>query len=574
MTVLDGGRIDGWGLNMTAKDNTQGALTRRAALALGAAATLAPRATASAEPRGLLITGGPIYTGLGDGERVEAVVTRGDRIVFTGELADARTVSSGARHIDLGGAAAYPGFTDCHCHLVEVGLAQMTLDLVGVSSVPELQARLKAWAAEHTTGPIVGRGWIETHWPEHRFPTRADVDAVVADRPVLLERADGHAVVVNSKTLQAAGVGASTPNPPGGEILRDASGAATGMIIDKAQALVRPVFPEPNAAMILEATTRADKLYRSRGWTGVHHMSVSTEYLTTLRGMAARDALGLRVDNYMDVDFAEEVFATGPSADPTGRVRLRGIKLYADGALGSRGAALLAPYSDRPDSTGLVRTTPEAMVGYMQKAKAVNAQVAVHAIGDRGNRNVLDAMAQVLGPGRTDRRWRIEHAQILALDDIPRFAAMGVTASMQTSHAIGDLYFAPARLGDERLKGAYAWRSLLDSGALVCGGTDAPVEKGDPLIEFYAAVYRHALNGFAAPDWGLDQVLTRSQALALYTSSSARAVGRENDLGTLEVGKRADLTVFSKDLMTIDPPEILKAKAVMTVSDGRVMFEG
>jgi len=550
------------------------AISRRAALALGAGAVLAPRATASAEPRGLLITGGPIYTGLGDGERVEAVVTRGDRIVFAGELADARTVASGARHIDLGGAAAYPGFTDCHCHLVEVGLAQMTLDLVGVGSVPELQARLKAWAADHPKGPIVGRGWIETHWPEHRFPTRADLDAVVSDRPVLLERADGHAVVVNSKTLQAAGVGASTPNPPGGEFLRDASGAATGMIIDKAQALVRPVFPEPNAAMILEASMRADKLYRSRGWTGVHHMSVSTEYLTTLRGMAARGALGLRVDNYMDVDFAEEVFATGPSADPTGRVRLRGIKLYADGALGSRGAALLAPYSDRPESSGLVRTTPEAMVGYMQKAKAVGAQVAVHAIGDRGNRNVLNAMAQVLGAGHTDRRWRIEHAQILALDDIPRFAAMGVTASMQTSHAIGDLYFAPARLGDERLKGAYAWRSLLDSGALVCGGTDAPVEKGDPLIEFYAAVYRHALNGFAAPDWGLDQVLTRSQALALYTSSAARAVGRESDLGTLEVGKRADLSVFSKDLMTVERPEILKAKAVMTVSDGRVMFEG
>ena len=559
---------------MTTKDNTQPKLTRRAALALGAAAGLAPRMTASAEPAGLLITGGPIYTGLGDGERVEAVVTRGDRIVFTGELAEARAVSSGARVIDLGGAAAYPGFTDCHCHLTEVGLALMTLDLVGTGSVAELQARLKAWAADHPTGPIVGRGWIETHWPEHRFPTRADLDAVVSDRPVLLERADGHAVVVNSRTLAVAGVGASTPNPPGGEILRDASGAATGMIIDKAQALVRPVFPEPNTAMLLEATTRADKLYRSRGWTGVHHMSVSQEYLTIERAMAARGALGLRVDNYMDVEFADEVFATGPSADATGRIRLRGIQLYADGALGSRGAALLAPYSDRPESSGLVRTTPEAMVGYMQKAKAAGAQVAVHAIGDRGNRNVLNAMAQVLGPGHTDRRWRIEHAQILALDDIPRFAAMGVTASMQTSHAIGDLYFAPARLGDERLKGAYAWRSLLDSGALVCGGTDAPVEKGDPLIEFYAAVYRHALNGFSAPDWGLDQVLSRSQALALYTTSAARAVGRENDLGALKVGMRADLTAFSKDLMTVEPPEILKAKAVLTVSDGRVMFEG
>jgi predicted amidohydrolase YtcJ len=574
MTVVDEDRIDRRGANMTADYKNRVNLSRRAALALGAGALLAPRATASAEPRGLLITGGPIYTGLGDGARVEAVVTRGDRIIFTGELADARAVSSGARHIDLGGAAAFPGFTDCHCHLTEVGLALLTLDLVGTGSLAELQARLKAWAAEHPSGPIIGRGWIETHWPEHRFPTRADLDAAVSDRPVLLERADGHAVVVNSKTLQVAGIGASTPNPAGGEYLRDAAGAPNGMVIDNALGSVWRVFPNPDKATRLEANTRADKLYRSRGWTGVHHMSVSQDNLNILRAMAARGALGLRVDNYMDVDSAEEVFATGPTADPTGRVRLRGIKLYADGALGSRGAALLAPYSDRPDSTGLVRTPHDAMVGYMGKAKAVNAQVAVHAIGDRGNRNTLDAMAEVLGAGHTDRRWRIEHAQILALDDIPRFAAMGVTASMQTSHAIGDLYFAPARLGDERLKGAYAWRSLLDTGALVCGGTDAPVEKGDPLIEFYAAVYRHALNGFSAPDWGLDQVLSRSQALALYTSSAARAVGRENDLGTLEVGKRADLTVFSKDLMTVEPPEILKAKAVMTVSDGRVMFEG
>ncbi len=385
---------------------------------------------------------------------------------------------------------------------------------------------------------------------------------------------NGHAVVVNSRTLAVAGVTASTPNPPGGEILRDPSGAATGMFVDKARQLVEGVFPKPDAAMLLEAATRADKLYRSRGWTGVHHMSVSQQMLDILRAMAARDALGLRVDNYMDVEFADEVFATGPSADPTGRVRLRGIKLYADGALGSRGAALLAPYSDRPDSVGLIRTTPEAMAGYMAKAKAAGAQVAVHAIGDRGNRNALDAMAQVLGAGHTDRRWRIEHAQILSLDDLPRFAAMGVTASMQCSHAIGDLYFAPARLGDERLKGAYAWKSLLQSGALVCGGTDAPVEKGDPLIEFYAAVYRHSLDGFAAPDWGLDQTLSRAQALALYTSSAARAVGREHEMGTLEAGKRADLTVFSRDLMTVDPPEILKAKAMLTVIAGRVTYEG
>jgi predicted amidohydrolase YtcJ len=212
------------------------------------------------------------------------------------------------------------------------------------------------------------------------------------------------------------------------------------------------------------------------------------------------------------------------------------------------------------------------MVGYMRQAKATGCQVAVHAIGDLGNRNALDAMTEVLGPGRTGHRWRIEHAQVVSPPDLPRFAAMGVTASMQASHAIGDLYFAPARLGPERLKGAYAWKSLIDSGALVCGGSDAPVEKGDPRIEYYAAAYRHAINGFAGPDWGLDQALSRLQALRLYTSSAALAVGREADLGTLAVGKKADLTVFAKDFTKVEPAEILKAKAVMTIVDGRVIF--
>jgi predicted amidohydrolase YtcJ len=210
----------------------------------------------------------------------------------------------------------------------------------------------------------------------------------------------------------------------------------------------------------------------------------------------------------------------------------------------------------------------------MRKAKAVNAQVAVHAIGDRGNRNALDAMTEVLGAAHTTRRWRIEHAQILSPQDLPRFAAMGVTASMQASHAIGDLYFAPSRLGDERLKGAYAWRDLLKSGAVVAGGTDAPVEKGDPVIEYYAAVHRHALNGFAGPDWGLNETVSRAQALRFYTGAAAYAVGREHELGSIEVGKRADISVFSRDLVTVEPMKIPKAKAVMTVVGGKVVFGG
>ena len=550
-----------------------GILTRRSALALGAAAALAPVSGRAREP-GLLITGGPIYTGRGDGERVEAVATRGGRIVYAGPLDAAVAAAPGARRIDLAGAAAYPGFVDSHAHLTEIGLREMTLNLEGSASIADLQARLRAWAMTQPGGPIIGRGWIETHWPDNRFPTRADLDAVVSDRPVWLARSDGHAGVANSRALALAGVTASTVPPAGGDILRDARGEPTGLLLDNAKALVEGRLPAPDPAMRREALIRADRLYVSRGWTGVHSMSVGQSDIDSLRALAAAGSLGLRVDNYMDPSSAAEVLATGPSVDASGLVRLRGIKLYADGALGSRGAALLAPYSDKPGWTGLELTPHDTLVALMRRAKSVGAQVAVHAIGDRGNRLALDAMAEVLGSGHTDRRWRIEHAQILSSPDLPRFAAMGVTASMQPSHAIGDLYFAPARLGAARLKGAYAWKSLLASGAVVCGGSDAPVEKGDPLIEFYAATYRHALNGFAGADWGLDEAVTRAQALAMFTAAAAYAVGREGDLGSLTVGRQADISVFSRDLMTAPPAEIPGARAVMTLVAGRLVHGG
>ena len=556
---------------MNASDRLAPRLTRRAALAAGAAAFLVPR-LASGDGPSMIISGGPIYTGVGAG-RAEAVAVIGDRIAFVGSLEDARRAAPGARAIDLGGATALPGFVDSHVHLTGVGMREMTLNLEGTASVPDLQSRLRAWAARNPTGIINGGGWIETHWPEHRFPTRDDLDAVVSDRPVYLQRSDGHAGVINSKALEVLGIGPSTPSPAGGEILKDARGRPTGLFVDNAQKMLAAVILRPDRATKREALGRADRLYASRGWTGVHFMSVDQTDIEVLREMARASALGLRADAYMDPSGAAEVLSTGPSVDASGRVRLRGIKLYADGALGSRGAALLAPYSDKPGWTGLLVTPHDRMVELMAKAKAVNAQVAVHAIGDRGNRLALDAMAEVLGAGHTDRRWRIEHAQIISPQDIPRFAAMGVTASMQPSHAIGDLYFAPSRLGDERLKGAYAWRTLIESGALVCAGTDAPVEKGDPRIEFYGAVYRHALNGFAAPDWGLNEAVSRSQALAMLTLSAAKAVGRESDLGTLEVGKRADLTAFSKNLMTVEPPEILKATPTLTMTAGQITHQ-
>jgi hypothetical protein len=532
---------------------------------------------AGCAPRGapdLIIHGGPIYTGLAE-TPVEALRIRDGVFAVVGPLADARANARGAREIDLGGAAAFPGFTDGHVHLAGVGAASLTLDLVGVASIAEMQARLRDYSAAHADGPIYGRGWIETHWPERRFPNRADLDAVVGERPVLLERIDGHAAIANSTALQLAGIDNATPNPAGGSIERDASGAATGMLIDNAVALVQSRFPAPTPAMVREALLQGARLYASRGWTGVHNMSTSQAEAELFQQFAANGELPLSADLYLTPEDAASVLERGPYG--AGAVKVRGVKLYMDGALGSRGAALLAPYSDARNSSGLLVTPVEEIAAMIARARAKNVQIATHAIGDRGNRLVLDAYRDAFADdpeALRAARFRIEHAQVVAPEDIPRFAEQGIIASMQPSHAISDLHFAPARLGRARLAGAYAWRSLLDSGATIVGGSDAPVEKGDPLIEFYAATHRHDLSGFAGPDWRLEQTITRAEALRLFTAAPAFASFSEGERGAIEVGKRANLSVFSVDLMTAEPAAIPTAKAVLTVSNGDITHDG
>jgi predicted amidohydrolase YtcJ len=540
---------------------------------LFAQASLAALAAACAH-RGagadLIIHGGPIYTGVAANPRVEAVRVSGGRIAFAGALSQARS-GGNAREINLRGAAAFPGFVDSHVHLTGVGMAAMLLDLVGVESIAALQERLRDYARAHPQGPIIGRGWIETHWPEARFPTRADLDAVVRDRPVFLERIDGHAAVANSAALALAGVSASTADPDGGRIERDGSGAATGMLIDNAMALVR--LPEPSAAQKREALRQAARLYASRGWTGVHNVSTNAAEHGDFIGLDDADALPVHAKLYREPDFL-----SGPTTQwrVSRHVSARaGVKLYMDGALGSRGAALLARYADAPGD-GLLVTSVAELRSLLASARARNVQVAAHAIGDRGNRLVLDAYRDTFADNPAAlraARWRIEHAQVIAPEDIPRFAEMGVIASMQPSHAISDLHFAPARLGEARLAGAYAWNSLLRSGAVIAGGSDAPVEKGDPLVEFYAACHRHDLSGFAGPNWHGEEAVSRAQALAMFTSAAAHASFSEQERGALEVGKRADLSCFSADLMTCAPAEIPRARAVLTVSDGRVTHE-
>lgn len=533
---------------------------------------------ARAEEDGFLMYGGPIYVGAvgGQSNRPEALVVRGEVIVFTGSLAAARAKAGGLPEIDLKGAAAYPGFVDSHVHLTGVGLREMTLNLDQVTSIAGLVEAVKAYAAAHPgDAPIVGRGWIETHWPEGRFPNRADLDAVAPDRPVILERADGHAVVLNTAALKLAGIDGSTPDPAGGKIERTPEGEATGMLIDTAAGLIEARLPPMSMATRREALQRAVALYAARGWTTAVNMSTSADDVKVLMALAAEDKLPIRVDVFMTPEDSDEVLERGPYEDATGRVRVRGVKLYADGALGSRGALLLKPYTDRPETSGLQIADPDATIAILERAKAVKAQVAFHAIGDKGNRLVLDWFEAVLGDDRNAARalnWRIEHAQILDLKDIARFAKLGIVASMQPSHAIGDLYFAPSRLGPNRLEGAYAWKTLLDRVATIVFGTDAPVEVGDPRIEFYAAVARKDLKGNSGPDWHPELAIDRPSALSAFTLTPNQVGG--GDCGVLVQSCPADITVFSQDIMTIPQPDILTVTPVLTVVGGRIVHDG
>jgi predicted amidohydrolase YtcJ len=376
--------------------------------------------------------------------------------------------------------------------------------------------------------------------------------------------------------LKAAGIDENTKPPAGGQILKGPDGKPTGMLVDNAMGLVRSLQKAPTREQKLAAYRAAFKVETAYGWTGVHNMSVDWADVALMEQMAKDGEAPLRVYNAVDAIQAATLLDGGPRASPDGRITTRDIKLYMDGALGSRGAALFAPYSDAPTIAGTLITDPAAMRPFLAKALAHGIQVSTHAIGDRGNATALDLYEEAFkaNPAAGAKaRWRIEHAQVLRPVDIPRFAADHVIASMQPSHAIGDFHFAPARLGPARLKGAYAWKSLLNSGAVVVGGSDAPVERGSPLIEFYAAVARRDLNGFSNADWHPEETLTRAEALKLFTASAAYARFAEQDLGTIAVGKRADFSAFSADVMTVPEAEIPKAHTVLTVVDGAVVYD-
>ena len=541
-------------------------------------ALLLASAAWSAEAQELLIRGGTIYTGVAAQPTAEVVLVQDGRIAYVGAEAGLPAFAY-AETVDLRGATMFPGFTDGHAHLDGIGWRELTLNLEGSASVAEAMARLSAWAEAHPEGPIVGRGWIETHWPEARFLTAADLDAAAPGRIVLLGRSDGHAVVASTPALLAAGIDAETVAPSGGEILKGTDGRPTGLLVDAAEQLVAGLLPQTDPEALRDAYRAGFRVEAAYGWTGVHFMSAPWRDIPLLEAMAEAGEAPLRIYNSVTPDGAAALIAGGPRSVADGRIITRAIKYYADGALGSRGAALLEPYADRPETSGLMQITGDEIIPLYEAALRGGIQIATHAIGDRGNASVAEWYQQALNavpaadrPHGTDVRWRIEHAQILRPSDYRWFQHLPIIASMQPSHAIGDLHFAPARLGDARLDGAYAWHSLVDMGVIVVGGSDAPVERGDPLIEFYAAVARADLEGFQGPDWRPGEAVDRATALKMFTLWPAYASFREAELGTIEVGKRADFTAFSVDLMTAPVADIPNGRATLTVVDGVVVY--
>jgi len=531
--------------------------------------------------------GGTIYTGVDGAPTAEAVSVKDGKILAVGK-ADilTKTANASTRLENLDGAFLYPGFTDAHAHLYGIGEREMTLDLDEVASIAELASVVGEAAKTAPAGATLqGRGWIETHYPEKRFPNRGDIDPVTGDRPTVLVRADGHALLANTAALKASGIdGKPKSQPDGGRIEVGKDGLPTGMLIDNAMALVSGLAAKPTPDYVDEAFVKGAEREAHLGWTGVHSMSVNPAHVPVIVALSKAGKLPLRIYNAVDARADFDPNSATFKKSESSLVTTRAIKLYMDGALGSRGALLFAPYSDAPEITGLARSHEEETLAILKRAYDAGIQVSFHAIGDKGNATVLDWMEKTFAsvppeerarPGSVwgDPRWRIEHAQILRVEDIPRFKADGIIPSMQPSHAIGDLYFAPARLGPDRLAGAYAWRSLIDAGSIIAGGSDAPVEQGDPRIEFYAAVARKDLKGNSGADWHPEQKVSRSEALKMFTLWPAYASFREKELGTIEPGKDADFTGFTKDIMTVPEAEILTAEPAITVVGGAVTYK-
>jgi predicted amidohydrolase YtcJ len=526
------------------------------------------------EPAELVLTGGIILTMQPGAPRAEAVAIRGGRFTAVGTADEVRAhIGPGTRVIELKGRTMTPGLVDAHCHLYGLGIALETLPLRGQKSPAAIAELVREQAKTRPEGEwISGRGWDQNLFTPAEFPGHAPLDAAAPKHPVALRRIDGHAVWANAAAMRAAGVGRATADPPGGKILRDAAGEPTGVFIDHAMALIDAKMPPDPPALRERRILRAAEIAVSLGLTGVHEMGIDDETVAVYRKLALEKRLPLRVHAYLSGEGrVDSLPSRKPDSDPDGTAMfvLRGVKLFADGALGSRGAALLTPYNDDPSNTGLLLTPPDEMRRAAKIAAESGFQLAVHAIGDRANRIVLDAFeaasAAKAGTPR-DLRFRIEHAQVVAPEDLGRFAKLGVIASMQPTHATSDMPWAEARIGPSRSRGAYAWRSILSTGAHIAFGSDFPVEETSPLLGVYAAVTRQDAKGNPPGGFRPEERVTLDEALRAFTAEPAYAAFVEGHRGAIAKGFVADLTVFNRALT----PD----KGVLEVSADIVMISG
>ena len=528
----------------------------------------------------LLLFGGVVHTLEADRPTVDAIAVRGDRIVALGDEALALR-GEDTRAIDLGGRTVLPGLHDAHAHFIGLGKALQNLDLKGTASAADVQHEVLAACAGAAPGEwIYGRGWDQNDWEDARFPSWKDLKGC-DDNPVYLSRVDGHALWVNDVALKLAGIHKGTADPDGGRILRDELGIPTGVLVDNAEALVLDLVPAPTHDQLVKRALLAQDECLRLGLTSVTDAGVDAAGFAVYEELGSQGKLKVRIHAMVqgEAELIEQQLALGPrSGLHDHHLSVRAIKLYADGALGSRGAALLEPYSDEPEHSGLVVTDPGEIHGVCLRALRAGFQVCTHAIGDRGNRVTLDAYERALDDLRAetgvlpDHRLRVEHAQVLHLDDIPRFAALGVLPSMQPTHATSDMAWAGERVGPERLAGAYAWRRLLDTGTRLPLGSDFPVESPAPLWGIHAAVTRQDHAGQPDGGWLPDQRLTVEEAVRGFTADAAYGSFEEDLKGTLAVGKLADLVVLSRDVFAVPPAEILETEVQMTVIGGAVAY--
>ena len=530
----------------------------------------------------LIVTNARIYTVDDAHPLADAMAVRGGKITFVGDSRGALTLRGAqTKVVDLGGRTVIPGMIDAHGHVSGLGTALAVVDLTGASSYDEIVARVTARAKTAKPGEwIFGRGWDQNRWADTKFPTHDKLTAALPNHPAYLVRVDGHAGLANAKAMQLAGLSAATKDPSGGHIERGADGAPSGIFVDNAMGLVTRVIPaktrDDEKKEVVAAITEAQRW----GLTGVHDAGASGTVLDIYEELGKANQLNFRLYAMIsggreDGALLDKWFARGPQNGLyNGSLWIRSVKLYADGALGSRGAALLEPYSDDPKNNGLLVSDPAFIQAVATRALQAGFQVNTHAIGDRGNRVTLDAYEAALKAVPTaEHRFRIEHAQIIHHADIPRFAALGVIPSMQASHQTSDMYWAGTRLGLGRLYGAYAWRSLLESGVIIPNGSDFPVEQVNPLISFHAAFARQDADNWPPNGWFPEQKMTRDEALKSITIWPAYAGFQEKELGSITPGKWADFVVLDQDVMRVAPELVLRTRVLSTWVGGKTVYE-